>query len=115
MSLVVEAVCGSPRGRLERGRDDPPDCGMDERGTFGIVEVCEGTGCGTFWGELDGIGRAGGEDCSGKKVGALGFNETLGGEGVVPERGGWGWCNSRTVLGDGSANEGSGLVAGGVD
>jgi len=113
-SLVVEAVCGLSRGGLGRGKGDPADSGVDDRGNFGIVRGSAGMGCGAFWGELDGIGRAGGEDCSGKNARALGFNGILGDERVVPKRGGWSWGGSRTVFGDESANEGSGFVIGGV-
>lgn len=112
-SRAAEVVCGSSRRGVGRGKDDSAGCGEDKGGNSGIAKARAGTGCVAFRGELDGIGRAEGEDFS-EKAGAFGFNETLGGKRVVSERGGCNWGSSRTVLGGESVNEGSGFVAGGV-
>ena len=79
-SRVTEVACGSSRLWVGRGKYDSAACGEDEGGNLGVVKVCAGTSCVAFRGELDGVGRAGGEDFSGKNAGAFGSNETLEGK-----------------------------------
>ena len=86
LSTSLDVVCGPSIGGME-GKGGSA-CREDEGGNLGIAKVCVGAGCVTFGGELGGIGRTGGDDFSGKKVGAVGFNWTLGGRGAVSESGG---------------------------
>lgn len=109
ISRAAGVVCGSSRGGWKGGS---VDCGADEGRNSGVVKVSAGMGCVALGGESDGISRAGGEAFSGKNAGALGFNETLEGKGVVSRRGGWGWGNSGTAFGGESVN--GVFVAGGV-
>lgn len=85
ISWVVEVVCDSSRRGVGRWKGDSADCDEDKGGNS-CAKVCAGTGCVTFGGEFDEIGRAGSGDFCGKNAGALGFNETLGGRGTVSER-----------------------------
>ena len=110
-SRATGVACGSSRRGVRRGKDGPANCDEDEGENLGTAEASAGTGCVAFGGDFDGVGGAGDEDFSGKNASAFGFNEALKGEGVVSERGGWGWGSSRTALGGESVNEGFGFVA----
>lgn len=113
-SGVVDVVRNSSRGREGRGRDGSASCGLKEEGNLTVVKACAGRGCAVFSGELDSIGGTGGDGFSGENAGALGFNGTLEGKGVVSKGSGPDWGSSRAGFGCGRVNEGSCFIDGGV-
>lgn len=108
-SRAVEVACSSSGGWAGRGKYDSSSCIVDEGDVLGA-----GTGCVALSGEITGICGAGGEGFSGANVGALGFNEALGGGRMVPEEGCWGWGTLGTACKDEKVNGASDFVTRGV-